>query len=170
MARANSSQPASEARPSPAGSTTKSPSVQGIAVWILLAVLVVAALPTFMVLAVGLAPTLAAFFLERGKDKSSSRCIATMNLAGVAPVVAMLWARGHTVDAALGLLGDVYNWLFMYGAAAIAVGLLSLMRGVAAAALQAFARQRLRSLRSRQKKLIGEWGDEVDADRESGVS
>jgi hypothetical protein len=121
----------------------------------------VLAFPTVMVIAVGMAPTLVAFFIERRAGGGATHCMATMNLAGVAPVVAMLWEQGNTMDAALLLLGDVFNWLLMFGAAALAMGLLWVMERAATVSLRSAARRRLRWLLSRQEKLISEWGKEM---------
>ena len=165
MARTNSEEAARKAEPRQPGPAGKSRLGQGTLVWIGLAALVVAAFPTFIVLAVGIIPTLVAYLIDRRANKNATRCMAAMNLAGVAPVLMMLWGRGHTMGAALSLLSDVYNWLLMYGAAAGAVGLLWSMERAAATVLKASARQRLGSLQSRQKKLIAEWGDAVAGPR-----
>lgn len=135
--------------------------VKGVVIWIAAALIAVMAFPTVMVIAVGMAPTLVAFFVERRAGGSATHCMATMNLAGVAPVVARLWDQGGTMDAALLLLGDVFNWLLMFGAAAVAMGILWFMERAAMVSLRSAARRRLRWLLSRQEKLISEWGDEV---------
>ncbi len=135
----------------------------GVVVWIALALVAVLAFPTVMVVVVGMAPTLVALFIERRAGGGASHCIATMNLAGVAPVVAMLWGGGNTIDAALLLLGDVFNWLLMFGAAATAMAILWFMEQAATASFRAAAGRRLRWLISRQEKLISEWGEDVGA-------
>ena len=135
--------------------------LSGVVVWIALALVAVLAFPTVMVVVVGMAPTLVARFIERRAGGGASHCIATMNLAGVAPVVALLWGRGNTIDAALLLLGDVFNWLLMFGAAAAAMAILWFMERAAAASYRAAARRRLRWLVSRQEKLSSEWGEDV---------
>ncbi len=157
------SNPAHENQTRPVGGTaSRARSASGgIAGWVLSALLVVVAFPTFVVLAVGLAPSLVTFFVERGANRSAARSMAMMNMAGVAPVVAMLWSRGHTTDVALALLADPYNWLLMYGAAAIGLGLLWLMQWTTVVMHQSARGQRLRWLTSRQQKLIEEWGKEV---------
>lgn len=137
--------------------------LSGVVVWIALALVAVLAFPTVMVVVVGMAPTLVARFIERRAGGGASHCIATMNLAGVAPVVALLWGRGNTFDAALLLLGDVFNWLLMFGAAATAMAILWFMERAATASFRATARRRLRWLISRQEKLISEWGEGVGA-------
>jgi len=135
--------------------------VKGAVIWISAALCAALAFPTVMVIAAGMAPTLVAFFIERRAGGGATHCMATMNLAGVAPVVAMLWDQGNTMDAALLLLGDVFNWLLMFGAAAIAVAMLWVMERAAAVSLRGAARRRLRWLLARQEKLISEWGKEV---------
>ena len=137
--------------------------MSGIVIWIAVALVAVLAFPTVIVVVVGMAPTLVALFVERRSGGSASHCIATVNLAGVAPVVAMLWGRGNTVDVALLVLGDVFNWLLMFGAAAAAMAILWFMERAATASSRAAARRRLRWLISRQEKLIREWGEDLGA-------
>ncbi len=72
-----------------------------------------------------------------------------------------LWDQGHRVDVALDLLADPFNWLLMLGPAVVALGMLSFLPTVAGTVLQMKARQRLAVLRTRQEKLVEEWGAEV---------
>jgi hypothetical protein len=129
--------------------------------WVGLAVFMIVAFPTFLVLAGGMAPTMVSFFSERRSGKNATLCMATLNLTGVVPVLMNLWDRGHRIDVALDLLADVFNWLIMLGPAAAALVILSFLPTVAGAVLQVKARQRLASLRARQEKLVDEWGNGI---------
>lgn len=129
--------------------------------WTGLAVFMVVALPTFLILAGGMTPSIVSLMAERRKGKNATRCMATLNLTGVAPVLLKLWEGGHRVNVALDLLADPFNWLLMLGPAVVALGMLSFLPTVAGTVLEMKARQRLAALRTRQEKLAEEWGDEV---------
>ena len=129
--------------------------------WTGLAAFMVVAFPTFLILAGGMTPSIVSLMTERRKGKNATRCMATMNLTGVAPVLLKLWDQGHRVDVALDLLADPFNWLLMLGPAVVALGMLSFLPTVAGTVLQMKARQRLAALRTRQEKLVEEWGAEV---------
>lgn len=125
-----------------------------------LAVLVFAT-PTFVVVAVGMLPTVAALIVDRGPGKYAARCVGGLNLAGVAPYVALLWQDGHTLHGALAIVSDVFAWLVMYSAAALGWLLYLGMRPLVATFLEIRARQRVAELRAYQEALVREWGKEV---------
>ena len=77
------------------------------------------ALPTTMVLAIGMAPTLGAFFADRTPGRYLTKCVAGMNFAGVIPSLYHLWITGHNLKTANDIVTDVYTWLLMYCAAAM---------------------------------------------------
>lgn len=129
----------------------------------LLVMVGIGAFPTFLVLACGLAPTFVAMVVQEKHMPFRVRTIGVCNLAAVMPQIALVWQRGHHIDAATQLLSDPYVWATMYlGAAA---GLLLLWAGpiVAAAIYSGMAVQRRRNLDGVRKKLIEEWGDGVIA-------
>ena len=76
------------------------------------------AFPSFIILACGMPPALAAALIDNRPGRYASYCVMAANLAGIAPVLAALWFGGNTVSLALMLISDVYVWLGMYGAAA----------------------------------------------------
>jgi hypothetical protein len=121
----------------------------------------VIAFPTFLILIGGMTPSIVSFMTERRAGKNASRCMATLNLTGVAPVLFKLWNQGHRVNVALDLLADPVNWLLMLGPAVVALGMLSFLPTVAGTVLQMQARQRLAALKIRQEKLVEEWGADV---------
>lgn len=133
-------------------------------IWGLSLVLVcvgLAAFPTFLVLACGMAPTLVALVVQEKHIPYRVQTIGLCNFAGVMPHIALVWQRGHHIDAATRLLMDPYVWATMYiGAAA---GLLLLWAGpiIAAAVYSGMAVGRRRAFDGYRKKLIEEWGDGV---------
>jgi len=126
--------------------------------------LLIGATPTFVVVAVGLLPTLIAMFIDLKTGKNESIAVGTLNVAGVLPFIANLWVAGHTLAKALAIVTDVYAWLVMYGAAAAGFGLLQLMPQAAFKAIDSLSRRRVQKIKDRQAELIKEWGSDIIKD------
>ncbi len=121
-------------------------------------------LPSLLVLAVCLLPTLAAYVADRYRDKSLAVTVGLMNLCGALPVLAELWSRGQTMGAAGEVLADVFLWLLAYGAAGVGWLLFMMMPPVVTAYYSLTGTNRIHELRQRQERLLELWGPEV-ADR-----
>lgn len=119
------------------------------------------AFPTFIILACGMPPALAAAFVDNRPGRHVSYCIMAANLAGIAPALVALWLGGNSIASAMMLMGDVYVWLGMYGAAAIGWVLIWLYTQIAKFALEVMTRFRIRRLLSDQKNIGHEWGEAV---------
>lgn len=124
-------------------------------------VLLFAALPTTMLLIVGMAPTLGAFIGDTTRGRYLTKCVAGMNMAGVFPYLFRLWTTGHSMKIAFALVTDPYAWLYMYSAAAVGWLLFLGFPGVVAMLRVLNAKRRIYLLREQQKNLINEWGDSI---------
>lgn len=124
----------------------------------LFAGLAVVALPSMIVIAVGIVPTLAARITDLTPGRYATRCVGAMNLAGIAPFLRKLWSGDNDLATALHLIADPYTWLIGYGAASIG-WLLFMSVPNAIAMFKAIETEILiKRLRSRQEELVGEWG------------
>jgi len=124
----------------------------------LLAGLVVVALPTTIIVAVGIVPTLAARITDITPGRYATRCVGAMNLAGIAPFLRRLWSGENDLATALQTIADPYTWLIAYGAAAIG-WLLFMSVPNAIAMFKALETEiTVKRLRSRQEELVAEWG------------
>ena len=121
----------------------------------------IAAPPTFVVIYAGMLPTGVAFITDQTRTKHSARCVAGLNLAGVAPFVFSLWSGTHSLEAAFGILTDTFTWLVMYGAASLGWVLTAAMPPVASVYLEFRNNLRLNGLQTRQQKLVADWGAAV---------
>lgn len=120
------------------------------------------ALPSFIIVAAGMIPTVLARALPATPDqKRGALAVAMLNFAGVLPVLAMLWSRGHNFNNAMQLLGEPLPWMLMLGAAAIAVMLQNVLPNVAISVMERAAQQRVHKLKAQQRELISEWGGGV---------
>lgn len=119
------------------------------------------AFPTFIILAVGMAPTWVAMLSNGRRSMDRIHCIGASNLAGVMPHLMTLWAGLHSVDHALHILRDVYVWATMYLGAAAGVGALWLGPYLAASAQGIRIARRRRMLEQYRRQLVEEWGADI---------
>ncbi len=120
-------------------------------------------IPTVIVLAVALVPMGVAFIMERGKGHYGGITVGVMNLAGTAPYLADLWAQGHTVQVALGIITNVFAWMMLYGAALFGWAIYSTTPAVVSAVMTMTAGNRITAMRAQQKELVMKWGPDVES-------
>lgn len=123
-------------------------------------------LPSFVVLAVAMVPTLVAWMVDRGGRRRLAATVFSLNLAGSLYMLAALWEQQHDLAHALDVLRDVYGWLIAYGAAATAYALHYVMPALVEAVLRLRAEQRLAGLERGMAELVAEWGEAVAAPAE----
>ena len=121
--------------------------------------LLLLALLTTMALAIGMAPTLGAFFADKTPGRYLTKCVAGMNFAGVMPSLYHLWMTGHNLKTANDIVTDLHTWLLMYCAGAMGWLLFLGLPGAVAVCRSLNATRRIYVLREQQKLLINEWGD-----------
>lgn len=122
---------------------------------------IVAAMPSVVVLCVGMVPTLVAFIIDLTPGRYAARCVAGLNIAGVVPFLDRLWSSANDMTAALGIVTDVYAWLAFYAASGIGWLLFMGLPGLVASYKTFSARRKVNSLRDRLDELRREWGSEV---------
>jgi len=119
--------------------------------------------PTMIVLGVDLVPTGVAFLLERRKGFYGGITVGAMNLAGAAPFLADLWFDGHTIEAALGIITNVFAWMSFYGAAMFGWAIYSTTPSVVGTFMAMTAGRRITAMREQQKDLVQKWGPDVES-------
>jgi hypothetical protein len=119
------------------------------------------ALPTMLMLAFALPPTLVAAIVDRTPQKHAAFCVGSMNLTGTFPFLLELWTGPNTLADATATLTDVFSLLAIYGAAGFGWMLYGAIPPVVGAFLVAISQRRIGGLRAQQQKLIEEWGPEV---------
>lgn len=124
----------------------------GVCVWFL---------PSVLVLVIGMAPTIVAFFTDRRKEKYAAFCVGAMNLLGVLPVALGMWTRDHSMDSAMRNVTNVFNWFLMYGAASLGWGLYAVTPAIVAFVLRMQIERRITKMQGYQRELIEEWGEGV---------
>ena len=117
--------------------------------------------PTVVLIAIGMIPTLVAFFVDRDPERSQTAAIGAMNCAGVVPFVIDLWSRGQTMDNTFRILAEPATWLVMLGAAAIGQLIIFALPPAMAMLTLARAELRLKVLRHNLEQLKASWGPDV---------
>jgi len=132
-------------------------------VWIVIAGIcaLIVSLPTTVVFCVGMLPSLVAAIVDRTPEKRAAICVAGTNLSGVFPFLVPLWTGPHTLNAANEVLTNVFALSAMLGAAAFGWVLFICVPTVVTAVMTVMDQRRVEQLRATQRKLIGDWGEDI---------
>ena len=118
---------------------------------------IVAGLPTAIVITVGMLPTLVSFIVDMTPGRYACRCVAGLNVAGVAPFVDKLRGGQNDVGAAMNIIGDTLAWFAFYGTAGFGWVLFMSLPGVVATGRMLNARRVVHKLRATQEEISEEW-------------
>jgi len=121
------------------------------------------ALPTMLVVAVGLLPTVVALLVDVHPRKYAAWSVAFFNLAGLMPYLGDLWMKHNTIEGAIGVLTDILAWLVIYASASAGWMVYKGMPVVGGIILEIKTRDQIRRLKAERQKLIQEWGQEQAA-------
>lgn len=133
---------------------------------IILVGLVAASLPTVMLVGIGMLPTFVAWICDRSEEKFATFCVGGLNFSGVFPYVMELWSGTHSIEAATGIMTNVFSLLVMFGSAGLGWMLFAAVPPVIATFLKVLSERKLTVLRTQQRKLVEEWGEEVQSNSE----
>jgi hypothetical protein len=132
-----------------------------IIAWVVAPMVVFAFFPTILLMVIGLAPSIVAFFVDKRPGKVTARAIGYLNLAGCLPYAIKLWNGENTITDVLSLVGEPSVLMIMYGSAAVGWMLNFIMAPIMTAYLAVQHEIKIRSIGNRQEQLIKEWGGEV---------
>lgn len=130
---------------------------------VLLIPVVAVLLPTCLILAVNMLPTIVAYFVDRTREKYLAITVGLLNFCGTLPAIAALWRSGQAYDVGMDIATDPFYWLLAYGSAGTAWAIYLMIPVLLANYYGATSSARLQSLRRRQQVLIETWGEEVAA-------
>lgn len=151
-------------KPAPAkaaGPAKKSGGVNKITVLMILAALVPFSLPTVVLLFFTMLPTIGAWAGEKGHNRYAWLCVGGLNFAGVIYYLFALWFGVHTLDESFNMLSEASVLLWAYGCSAMGWMLYLVLPPVVSSWLSFTTERRIAALKSAQKRLIDDWGDEV---------
>jgi len=150
------------APPPPPGSVNK------MVLIALLVAVVPFSLPTCMIIAAGMLPTLGAYLSEKGEDRYAFLCVGGLNFAAVVPYLFGMWFGVHTIDEAIHLLSDSALLLWAYMAAAVGWVIYKAMPPIISGWLTMNTNKRINGLKAAQRKLTEDWGQDVVRDGARG--
>jgi hypothetical protein len=130
---------------------------------------VIAALPSVVILAVGMIPTIVAYIIDLTPGRYAARCVAGLNIAGVVPFLNRLWTSTNDMAAAIDIVTDVYAWLAFYAASGVGWLLFSSLPSIVASFKTYSARRHANALRGRLEELREEWGEEISGSSPEGL-
>jgi len=120
-----------------------------------------AALPSVVVIIVGMVPTLVAYIIDLTPGRYAARCVFGLNIAGTVPYLEKLWSSTNDMPAAVAIVTDVYTWLVFYLAAGVGWMLFLGLPGLVTQFKTYAAKRKAQTLRDRLEELRKEWGKEV---------
>ncbi len=125
------------------------------------AFLVMIAAATMFLLLLGMLPTITALILDRSKQKYAVFCVGGMNAAGLSPYILDLWFGAHSIAAVVDIMTDALSVAIIYGAAAFGWVIYTIVPPVVVSILTIVTQRRVASLRTAQRRIIEEWGEDV---------
>ncbi len=121
-------------------------------------------LPTVLLITVAMLPTAVALVVDRSSSRTGWLCVGGLNFAGLTPALFDLWFDGHTLENATAIMGDVFNIMLIYGAAAMGWMIFMTTPQIIAAFMQMTSDHRVAKLKAQQQQLVEDWGPEVARD------
>ncbi len=115
----------------------------------------------FLFVLLGLMPSVVAYFVDVARGKPTFKCVLSCNLAGMVPTFADVLISDSMPAAMQMLMGDVFTWLIVYGAAAGGYALLTTCRILTLVGIIVSWDARIESMLKKQQKLVEEWGASV---------
>lgn len=128
---------------------------------IVLLMMAVFVLPTLLIFAIGMLPTVIAYMIDRRKEKYAAFCVGCMNFAGVLPYGMRLWVSEHSVEGSMRQVADPVALLVMVGAAAVGWVIYFVAPSIVGVFLRLQAEQKVRRLKELQRELMEEWGEDI---------
>lgn len=116
--------------------------------------------PTAIMLAIGMMPTVAVALLNRFRG-AKMLTVGAMNLAGCFPFIVQLWTKGNQLDASIAIIGDPRTIIVIYSAAAIGYMIDWSVTGIVAGLMVQNGKKRQKDIKKRQEDLVKRWGMEV---------
>lgn len=118
-------------------------------------------LPTTLLLLVGMVPTIAALMSSRDEGIYRGVTVGVMNFAGCLVPLLVLWTNNHSIGQTTALLTDPFNYVIMYGAAALGWGVFYAVPPTVLGIMRWYYEMDIKRQEKIQKDLVKEWGDDV---------
>jgi hypothetical protein len=127
---------------------------------ILVLILAGAVLPTTLLLCVGMMPTVAAYLIDKTKQRLKAMTVGCLNFAACFPYWLDLLSTNHTIDKAWEIITPMSMSIMYSGAIAGYVVEWGVSLVVAVLMVQQ-AKAKLRSIKRQKERMVDRWGVEV---------
>lgn len=124
-----------------------------------MSVVPIISLSTFLVLLVGLLPTVVAMIVDRTPQHYATACVGGLNIAGVAPFLAAMWFNPAVSDAPA-VLTNPFALAVMYLSAAAGWALFAGVPALFTTLDGLSTQRRVQRLEERRAALAEEWGED----------
>jgi hypothetical protein len=113
----------------------------------------------FLFILLGMLPSIVAHIADTSKYRETYRCVFACNLSGMLPYLPLM--LNISIDDSMVLLADPGRWFVIYAFAGIGWMLVWLMPYCAEIITELSHNGRIAQLENMQRKLIDEWGQEI---------
>ena len=121
----------------------------------------IAAMPTTMLVLIGMLPTLVALFIDRTGEKTRVLTVGAMNAAGCTPFILQLWTTNNSLEHAGLIITDPRTIIVMYCAAGAGYMIDWAISGLVGSVMVQRANLRREQIASHQAEMVERWGQEV---------
>ncbi len=132
-----------------------------VGIWIALALFGTFYLPTGVLAACGMLPTLVAYVVAVKSEPYRLTSIGVMNVAGVLPYLSRLWFEQHDLAMVFYILQDPYTWFVMYGASFAGLVIFYIVSTIVTYIFVFWFEEKIIRFRKKQNEIVEEWGAEV---------
>lgn len=115
----------------------------------------------FTMLLIGFIPTFVAFFVDKTNENYLTITVFGGNLLGCAVPLIKVFSMQPSMYFLQTILTDIYNWFWIYSGAAFGWLLFFIIPPFVERMIAMVDKVQLELIKSEQKKLIEEWGNEV---------
>ncbi len=139
----------------------KSSKLSGILIFLLVFALIVFMKATFVLLLLGMLPSVVAYFADTTHDKMAVSTITCCNLSGTLPYVIELAQTGGEWSFLSYYLANGIAWMTMYGMAALGYLLVRVCPLAYNSILLVINSSMAFQIQQKQDALVKEWGEDV---------
>jgi hypothetical protein len=130
-------------------------------VLILGGIVALAVLPATLIFVVGMVPSLIMAMTDSNPKRNLTVAVAALNLTSVFYMLLQLVRLGYGLETSFALVSQPFNWLIMWGGAAVGLALHKFIPPTVAQVLATLAEARIVKLKTNQEELKKNWGDGV---------
>ena len=124
-------------------------------------------LPSMILLLFGMVPTIFAWIVDKTEKKYAMFSVLGMNFSGLLPFLIDVWFKDHSTQAAINILSNILDLSIIYGAAFFGWFLYKSLPPLIFTFLKVISERRITVLKTNQKKILEEWGEEIISDFEN---